>query len=110
MKGYDNLILRVDFGSDGPDPIWRAGRRRLTPAADSAVARGEKLAGAGGSSATGGGFERKRGSGHLRGARGPPGPRPGQERLWAAETVTTAALGCAARRREVVRLLGCATG
>ena len=110
MKGYDDLILRVDFGSDGPDPIWRAGRRRLTPAADSAVARGEKLAGAGGSSATGGGFERKRGSGHLRGARGPPGPRPGQERLWAAETVTTAALGGAARRREVVRLLGCATG
>ena len=53
MKGYDDLILRVDFGSDGPDPIWRAGRRRLTPAADSAVARGEKLAGAGGSSATG---------------------------------------------------------
>ena len=53
MKGYDDLILRVDFGSDGPDPIWRAGRQRLTPAADSAVARGEKLAGAGGSSATG---------------------------------------------------------
>ena len=110
MKGYDDLILRVDFGSDGPDPIWRAGWRRLTPAADSAVARGEKLAGAGGSSATGGGFERKRGSGHLRGARGPPGPRPGQERLWAAGTVTTATLGGAARRREVVRLLGCATG
>ena len=54
MKGYDDLILRVDFGSDGPDLIWRAGRRRLTPAADSAVARGERLAGAGGSSATGG--------------------------------------------------------
>ena len=54
MKGYDDLILRVDFGSDGPDPIWRAGRRRLTPAADSAVARGERLAGAGGSSTTGG--------------------------------------------------------
>ena len=110
MKGYDDLILRVDFGSDGPDQIWRAGRRRLTPASDSAVARGEKLAGAGGSSATGGGFERKRGSGHLRGVRGPPGPIPGQERLWAAGMVTTAALGDAARRREVVRLLGCATG
>jgi len=53
-EGVDDLILRVDFGSDGPDPIWRAGRRRLTPAADSAVARGERLAGAGGSSATGG--------------------------------------------------------
>ena len=30
MKGYNDLFLRVDFGSDGPDPIWRAGWRRLT--------------------------------------------------------------------------------
>ena len=53
VKTVRDLILRVDLGSCGSDLILRAGRRRLTPAADSAVARGEKLAGAGGSSATG---------------------------------------------------------
>ena len=33
-----DLILRVDFGSDGSDLILRAGRRRLTPATNSAAA------------------------------------------------------------------------
>ena len=33
-----DLILRVDFGSDGSDLIMRAGRRRLTPATNSAAA------------------------------------------------------------------------
>ena len=38
MKGYEDLILRVDFGLDGPDPIWRAGRRRCSPELCSAAA------------------------------------------------------------------------
>ena len=38
MKGYDDLFLRVDFGSDGPDPIWRAGRRRCSPESSSVAA------------------------------------------------------------------------
>ena len=38
MKEYDDLFLRVDFGSDGPDPIWRAGRRRCSPESSSVAA------------------------------------------------------------------------
>ena len=99
MKGYDDLILRVDFGSDGPDPIWRAGRRRLTPAADSAVARGEKLAGAGGSSATGVDSSGKEGQGIYAARVVHLGQDLGTSGSVAARAVTAVALGGDARRR-----------
>ena len=104
MKGYDDLILRVDFGSDGPDPIWRAGRRRNTAGAELRGGGSPEFtkSGAPGVAST------RAGVGCVqRVACDAPGPKPGTAGLCSPGMAAAAALRGGARRRDVCGLRLC---